>query len=170
MNYLRIYMLFCMLSLVLTKGHSQEKTKKELKEEAKIERQKEIDSLVNSRTFVFVAATAYPQGYRSVNLTTNPNFIKFSPHEIESDMPFYGKSYSGVAYSGDGGIKFTGTPEEYTVTKNKKNYQVTAIVKGENDTYHLFLTVGFEGTASISITSNNRSSISFSGDISVTEK
>lgn len=166
----RIYIFPVLLSLILNPGFSQEKTKKELKEEAKIEKQKQTDTLVNSKTFVFVATMAYPQGYRSVNLAANPNFIKFTPNLIEGDMPFFGKSYAGSDFGGNGGLKFNGKPEEYSVTKNKKNYQVTAIVKGENDSYHLFLTVGFEGTASVSINSNNRSSISYSGDISAQAK
>ena len=80
-----------LLTLIPCTVFSQEKSKKELKEERKLEQQKKTEELVNSKTFVFTGTTAHPQGGRSVNLTTTPNFVKFSPDEIESDMPFYGQ-------------------------------------------------------------------------------
>jgi hypothetical protein len=54
--------------------------------------------------------------------------------------------------------------------KEKKNYQVDAVVNGTTDKYRLSLSVGFEGSASLSITSNNRSTISYQGEISAPEK
>jgi hypothetical protein len=75
---------------------SQENSSKKSKEERKLEQQKQTEELVNSKTFVFVGTMAYPQGGKSVNLATTPNFIKFSPDMIESDMPFYGRAYSGA--------------------------------------------------------------------------
>lgn len=149
---------------------AQEKTKKQIKEEKKIETMKQIEALVNSKEFVFVGRTAFPTGYKTVNLTTNTNYVKYHPNKIESYMPFYGKAYSGVGYGGDQGLKFEGAPEEYTITKEKKNYRVVAKVKGNNDTFKLSLTVGFEGNASLTITSNNRSSISYNGEISAPTK
>jgi hypothetical protein len=166
MNIRSVLFLLCLIvvPLVLT---GQEKTNKELKEERKLEKQKQIDSLVNSRTFVFVGTKAYPQSGRSVNLTTSPNFVKFSPDLIDSDMPFFGRVYSGAGYGGsDGGLTFKGAPTEFTVKETKKGYQIDATVKGERDTYRLSLAVGSEGTCSLSIFCNNRSSMSYSGDIS----
>jgi hypothetical protein len=51
-------------------GFSQEKTKKELKEERKLEKQKEVAALVDAREFVFVARTTLPTGMKAVDLTT----------------------------------------------------------------------------------------------------
>jgi hypothetical protein len=167
----KTFILMIFVLLMATIGFAQEKTKKQLKEERKIEKQKEIESMINARQFVFVANTALPQGYKSVNLSSNDNYVKFHPERIESYMPFYGKGYSGIGYGGsETGLKFDGKPEEYKVAKGKKNYQVTAVVKGENDTFKLSLSVGFEGSALLNISSNNRSSISYNGDISAPEK
>jgi spore coat protein CotH len=166
----KISILAIILALVMSNGFAQEKSKKQLKEEKKIEKQKLIDSLVNAKTFDFVGRTAMPSGYKSVNLSSTTNYVKFQPELIDSYMPFYGRAYSGVGYGTDEGLKFTGKPEDFTVTKGKKNYSVNATVKGDKDTFRLSLTVGFEGSASLSITSNNRSVISYSGDISAPEK
>jgi hypothetical protein len=166
----KITILLLLLSSLITAVFGQEKSKKELKEESKIEKQKQIDSLVNSRQFVFVATFAYPQGQGSVNLISNPNFIKFMSDSINSEMPFFGRAYSGVGYGGDTGLKFAGKAEGYTVKKEKKNYQINTSVKGEHDVYQIFLSVSFSGSATLSINSNNRNSISYSGDISAIEK
>jgi hypothetical protein len=148
----------------------QEKTSKELKEERKLEQQKQTETLVNGKDFVFIGTTALPQGGRSVNLTTRSNFMKFHPDLIQSDMPYFGRAYSGAAYGGDAGLKFEGKPEKYTVVRNKKNYQVNAEVKGENDTYKISLSVSFSGNASLTVVSNNRSTITYNGDIAAPEK
>jgi len=150
---------------------SQEKNSKKSKEELKLEQQKHTEELVNSKTFVFTGTIAYPQSGRSVNLTTTANFIKFSPDLIESDMPFYGRAYSGAGYGGsDGGLTFKGAPGLFTVEKTKKGFQINAEVKGDNDTYRISLSLGTEGNGSLSIYSNNRSSMSYSGNISRIEE
>jgi hypothetical protein len=162
--------LLLLLFLLTVCGFEQEKSRKQLREEKKIEKQKQIDSLVNTREFVFVARTALPTGYKTVNLTTTTNYVRFRPDLIESYMPFYGRAYSGVGYGGDAGLKFEGKPEEYTFTKGKKNYQITSTVKGTNDTYMLTLSVSFGGSASLTINSNNRSVISYNGEIEALRK
>jgi hypothetical protein len=164
-----IFILTMLYSFAVISGFSQEKSKKYLKDEQKIEKQKQIDSLVISKTFVFIATRAFPQSGKSIDLTTNSGYVKFDTILIKSDMPFFGRAYSGISYGGDGGMKFEGKPKEYTVNKSMKNYEVKANVKGSNDYYQLFLTVSFDGSASLSINSNNRSSISYSGNISSPE-
>lgn len=82
-------------------------------------------------------------------------------------MPFYGRAHRGIRYGGDEGLKFTGVPENFTLSKAKKNYLHNATVKGEKDPFRISLLVGFEGSATLSITSNNRSTISYTGEISM---
>jgi len=167
----RVLFILALSAFITTAGFSQEKTKKELKAEKKIEKQKQVEALVNSKEFLFTARTAMPQGGRSINLTTNPGSVQFHPDMIKSDMPYFGRVTGTAAYgSHDGGMKFEGKPEGYTVTAKKNGYQVNAEVKGENDTYRLSLSVSSEGSSSLSITSNNRSVISYNGEISAPEK
>jgi len=166
----KVLIILALSALIITPGFSQEKTKKELKKERKIERQKQTEALVNSREFVFSARTAMPQGGRSIDLSSNPGSVKFLPDLIKSDMPYFGRVTGFISYGGDGGMKFEGIPEGYTVTAEKKGYQVNAVVKGENDIYRLSLSVSLEGGASLAITSNNRSVITYSGEISAPEK
>lgn len=160
-----VSLLAIILLVLQLAAFSQEKSRKELKAERKLEQQKLTDSLMNLRKFVFTARTALPQGFSAIDLTTNPNFVKFFPDSIVGDMPFFGTGYAGIGYSGDGGLKFSGKPTEYSIARNKKNFKVKAIVKSGHDTFQLFLTVSFEGSASLSINSLNRSPISYNGKI-----
>jgi len=154
-----------LFALVFLPGKSQEKSKKELKEEKKIEKQKQVESMMNSKEFRFVGKTALPSGMRSVNLTSNPNYMKFQPEMIVSEMPFFGKAYGAVGYGNDTGVKFKGKPEKFEVVKKSKTFEIEAEVKGTGDNFRISLSVGLEGSASLSITSNNRSTITYQGDI-----
>ncbi|MNQ90291.1 hypothetical protein D3C85_1056260 [compost metagenome] len=70
-----------------------------------------------------------------------------------------------MPYGGDGGIKFEGVPEDIKIEKKKKSYTVKASVKGKDDVYTLYFNIFFDGGASLSISSNNRASISYDGEI-----
>ena len=166
----RIFILLIIFSSVLETGLSQGQSRKELNQQRTLEKQKQVDSLVNSREFVFIARIAMPTGMSSVNLSSNPNYVKFQPDLIDSYMPFFGTAYSGVGYGTDTGLKFKGKPELFKVEKNKNTYQIDAVVKGETDNFRLSLSVGFWGSASLTITTNNRSIISYIGEISSPEK
>ena len=155
---------------VFTFGYSQEKTRKQLREESKIEKAKQIAILVDSEEFVFVAKRALPQGFRTVDLTTNTNFIEFKPDFIKSEMPFFGRGYSGIGYGGDSGLKFEGKPSELTIEKTKKTFELKATVRGAQDVFKISLSISFDGSATLTISSNNRSTISYYGEISKIEK
>jgi hypothetical protein len=164
------FFLVLLFSSVVSNSFAQEKTRRQIREARKIEKQKQTEILVNSKEFVFVARNASPQGFRNIDLTTNPNYIKFQPDFIKSEMPFFGTAYTGIAYRGDSGFHFEGKPLEYTFKKEKKAYQIKAVVKGQNDVYTMFLSIFFDGSASLSINSNNRSTISYNGEIGPREK
>jgi hypothetical protein len=167
-KYKKPFALFLMAvftAFSLTNAIAQEKSKKEIKEEKKAEKQKQIALLVESKEFVFVASRVMPQSGRSKNLTSDYT-VEFHPDFIKSDLPFFGRAYSGVGYGGDdNGMKFEGKPADYSIEKTKKAYIIKANVRGEHDSYSLLLSVYFEGSAYLNINSNNRSSISYDGDI-----
>ncbi|WP_316633458.1 DUF4251 domain-containing protein [uncultured Flavobacterium sp.] len=156
-----VLMLFCFLNISV---FAQEKTKKELKAERELQKQKEIEALLDSKIFVFEAQKVTPQGGRLINLDYNTYFLKFNPEKTTCDLPFFGRGYN-VPYGGDGGIKFEGIPEDVKIEKNKKNYRVKATVKGKDDVYDLMFSVFFDGGASLSVNSNNRGPISYDGEI-----
>jgi hypothetical protein len=165
----KISVIAVLLAFITISVFPQEKTRKQIKEEQKLEKQKQTEALLNSKDFVFKARMANPTGMKSVNLATNPNYVKFNADMIESEMPYYGKAYASAGYGSETGLKFKGKPEVFEMTKGKKNYDIKVTVKGENDKYKLYLSVGSEGSATLSVSSNNRSNISYTGEISASE-
>jgi len=158
-----------LLMLVMTlDSMAQTADRKSEKEKSRIAKEKEVAGLVDSKIFVFRAIRAIPTGYKPVDLTTNPGYVKFSPNLIVSEMPYFGRVYS-VTY-GDGGLKFWGKPDVFILGKKSKNYAIKAKVKGTDDYYMINLTVNFEGSSSLSISSNNRALINYNGEICATEK
>jgi len=113
---IKISTFLLLIILLCATGFSQEKSKKQIKEDQKIEKEKQIENLLNAKEFDFVPKTAMPQGYKTVNLTSYSYSIIFKQDFIKSYMPFYGRAYSGVGYGTDEGMKFEGKPDDYTIT------------------------------------------------------
>lgn len=164
---LKRYVLAFSMVIIFASGFTQEISKKAQREKNRIEKINQVDSLINSKTFVFEATRAFPQGWKSVDLTTNRNSVKFNPDKIECYMPFFGRAYS-VDYGGDAGIKFNAKPQKYDIVKQKngKGYEIKVSASAARDNYNLMLSVSPEGSATLIIISNQRSSISYSGNIS----
>lgn len=144
---------------------AQEKSRKELKEEELQAKLQQTEALIASGDFVFVGRWALPMGTGQVSLSSNPNYVRFSSSLMDGYMPYFGTVTAGIGFSGDPTIKFKDTPVSFDLEKRKKNYQLDAKVKGENDVYRLSLSIRFDGSANLTITSNNRGTISYEGDI-----
>ncbi|MBZ4033433.1 DUF4251 domain-containing protein [Flavobacterium sp. 17A] len=158
---LSILLLMCFLNFSV---FAQQKTKKELKAEQAEKKQKEIEDLIDSKTFVFEAQKVTPQGGRLIILDDYTYFLKFNVDTTSCDLPFFGRVYN-VGYNGDGGIKFEGKPENIKVGKKSKNINFQATVRGQNDTYDLMFRIFYNGSATLSINSNNRAPINYDGII-----
>jgi hypothetical protein len=158
-----------LFALILNAGFSQEKSKRELrkeqKEKEKIEKEKQTEALIDAKSFMFTAKRALPTGARSIDLTGDNYSVTFQTDLIESILPFFGRAFAGAGYGNDNGMRFKGEPKTFTVNKAKKNYEIEAVVSDNNETYNLTLTVSFQGSASLFITSNNRSAISYQGQL-----
>ena len=155
-----------LMMFVLASGFAQHISRKEQREKSKIERQHQVDSLINSREFVFVAIRALPQSGKSIDLTGSSYTVTFHTEKIESYMPFFGRAYN-VEYGGRGGLMFEGKPDEYTILPRKdgKGFEIKATVIVSPESYKLMLFVSLDGHATLTINSIQRSPISYYGDI-----
>jgi len=156
-----------LLMVSVQDSFGQKKSKKERRMEQFVETQK----LIDTKQFTFVPDRAFPQGGRSIDLTTNYGFIKIMGEETEGDMPFFGRGFT-VPYGGDGGIKFDKTSiENEKIELNEKKMRITYSfeAKGENDTFRISMDVSYNGNTSVNVISNNRSHISYNGEISKIE-
>ncbi|GAA3748651.1 MULTISPECIES: DUF4251 domain-containing protein [Flavobacterium] len=143
---------------------AQEKTKKELKQERELKKQNEIKALIDSQNFVFEAQKATPQGGRLLQLDYNTYFLKFNADNTTCDLPFFGRAYN-LGYNSDGGIKFEGKPENIKVETKKNNTILKATVRGKSDVYDLTFSIFYNGSTTLSVSSNNRGPINYDGVI-----
>jgi len=153
------------LFLVIASGYSQDSEKKS-KEERKLEQQKQTEELVNSKTFLFIGSTAYPENGQPISITSGANTVNFSTEMIKSNLPFFGQVKTASAgYGAQSGYTFEGKPEEYTIESSKKGYKLKAVVREGNETYTLNMSIGDDGNANLNVYSINRSSMRYNGEI-----
>ncbi len=146
-------------------------TKKELKAAKKQQEYISTKELINSKQYEFTGEWATSSRGMRINLMSNPTFMKIDNTTGNGYFPFFGTGFSGSAYNG-GGIEFKNELEDYTVTFNDKKQEVSIKfkVKGESDYYSVIVRVFADGNTSITITSNNRSVMNYSGKTIALEK
>lgn len=163
-----IYMLGVLIALSFGVS-AQQLTKKELRAQKRLEQEQKTDSLVNGGSYTFTADKAHPQGFRTIDLTTNPGHLKVTTELVNASLPFFGRGYAGMAYGGDAGIKFENKPTKYTLTKTKKGYLVVMEVSGKSETFNLTLDIFKNGSATLTVLGTNRSAMSYTGTIEMNQ-
>lgn len=121
-----------------------------------------LKQMIESKNFVFTARTVNPQRGSSQVLTSEYD-IRLTGDKLVSFLPYFGRAYAGVPYSGDGGIKFTSTDFEYKAVKSKKGWGITIVPKDASEVQQMYLDVSSGGYATLQVTSTNRSMISYYG-------
>ncbi len=124
-----------------------------------------IQSLVESKNYVFRAQMALPQSGQPRNLTSIYD-LKISSDAIVSDLPYFGRAYAPVDPN-EGGIQFTSKDFTYTSKPKKKGgWEIT--IKPNDikaDVRQMWLTITTTGYATLRVIANNRNPISFSGQV-----
>ncbi|PHR10827.1 MAG: hypothetical protein COA40_13335 [Aequorivita sp.] len=126
--------------------------------------QNPTEVLLNSKNFEFIANTALPLGQPSKNLVGSNYSVTFTPEKIISNMPFYGRSYATIIGK-DKGLRFKGAPAEFTIENRDDSLLARTVVVNEEDTYSILLVVGHAGFATMTISTNDRQTIDFQGEI-----
>lgn len=164
-NYLK---LFLVLSLFIAPGtHLNAQTRKERRaaEEAKTKQ------LIESQYYVFVARTVNPTGGRSRQVSNDYYTVKVSKDTVIADLPYFGQAYSAPIGSNTGGINFTSLQFDYKMEQAKRGgYNISIVPKDNSDTRQITLNVGSGGVATVIVISNNRQTISFTGQIEERKK
>lgn len=134
--------------------------------ERKAEKAAEIKDLVESGSFTFVALSATPMAGARIDLTSRYDLI-LKGDSVEAWLPYYGRAYQAPYDDRDGGIKFQERAENMKneFKERKESYMIEFEVKNLRDTYKMYLDVGLNGYANLSVNMNHRQSISFYGII-----
>lgn len=137
-----------------------------------------VAQAVTGQRFTFKALTAQPSEeanslLRSMYPNVNQNVIqlngnvfyniKISPEKMEVYLPYFGRMYAPATGSNDGGYKFTSTQYEYRVEEKKGVYDIQIKPLDNRDINKIFITVFSNGSATVRISSNTRSPISYQG-------
>jgi len=165
-----IYLIVSLFLFVGAKSMAQEVSKKEERTKHKAAVASEISHLVDSREYAFVAKTVLPLSLPPINLNPDSAGVIFGPEMVSSNLPFFGRAYGAASLDNDQGMAFAGVPENYQVEKRKKSYEVAMDVKTDTDSYGITISISLDGAALLTISSANRSDVSYSGHLAVIRK
>lgn len=162
MKYLAILIL---TMCTITAASAQEMSRKERKaaeEKARIETTK---TLIDAKTWQFDAHQMLPMQGKSKTLTTLYKVI-LKNDTVDSYLPFYGRAYHVDYGSTDSPMTFKASISDYTQKTGKKGgWNIQFSTKNKNDVLQYSFTVSENGTATLNVSSTNRQSISYYGNI-----
>lgn len=134
-------------------------------EKEREEQFKNTVEFIEKGSFIFKAQRAFPQGGRSVDLTTNYGFIEILDDTGKARLPYFGRAYS-IPYGGNGGIKFSGSIENVEFSKDQEKMRIRySFEVRDRDYYQINMDISHGGNAYVTIISNNRSQISYQGTV-----
>jgi len=136
------------------------------KTDKKDEQFKEMAALIESGRYMFTVHSVQPSGSGTINVSAGYT-LEAKDSIFIAQLPYFGRAYS-ASYGGDGGIVFEASPEHLNITLNEKKRMVNVKfeIRGKNDKYDLYLSTGSSGYASLSINSQNRQPVTYSGIVS----
>ena len=170
MKKLALFAMLAVLFFSVQAQNNEKKSRKALKAEKKAQHIAEIKAIVESKNFVFDASVANPMSGSTVNLTTDYE-MTIKNDSVFSYLPYYGVAYSGAAFSGnDSPMTFNRPIEQYTHESTKNGYMVKFKVKNVNDVIDCTFHISETGSTTLSVSSMNRQSINYSGDLLKIEK
>jgi len=142
-----------------------QESKKEAKFNKKKAQYQEVLDLIQTKKYEFIGRRATAQRGTPIDLTTRTNYVRIHNANANAEMPYFGRAYSGGYSNSDGGIKFNATMENYQFTQDDKKMKamIKFKVKGEGDTYNCTFSISSLDNVSLSIISNNKQGISYTG-------
>ena len=124
----------------------------------------DVKNILDSQSFVFIPRYVNPMAFRRRDLT--PGFeLSISKDSLISYLPYFGRGYSAPVSPADVDFDFTSTKFTYAVTPARNGWNIS--VKPTDQTYlrELYFRIFDNATASLTVTSLDRSSISYDGYI-----
>jgi len=172
---IKVTILSLVLILLTSSGFSlmaqkKDKSTKRSKQEEKNGKFLGIQKLIKSRSFVFDAERALPSGGQPVELVSNPGQIIVQKDMAYGGLPYIGHSYTSMYGNQHVGMNFKGKMEDVSYKVNEKKRKVYFSFKvTDDDVYIVSMEITYNGGCSVTIISQRKSSISYSGKVSVYE-
>lgn len=123
----------------------------------------EINKMLEDQSFTFVARQMNPPGGRSRFLTETYT-LTVNNNKLVVDLPYFGRATQATIGT-EGGFRFTSEKYKYEKAPAKKGWKVTVRPEDNTDVQVFYLSVLENGSASVSVSSNSRQTISYDGTI-----
>jgi hypothetical protein len=165
-----IVTLLC-LFLMIFSAFGQEKspiTKRDGKVEKTLEEKlimEKIGKLLTDTAFMFNATDMMVRGGGNMNLGYNCD-VQVKDEIVKSYLPFIGKAYYMSTDAQNSGFDFTLPLQDYHFNQNKSGYEALLKVKNGTDLLNYRFHITKTGTATLTVGSSRRQSISYYGSIS----
>lgn len=123
-----------------------------------------LKTILNTKSFIFKAQSAWPLQGTVVQLNAGYD-MKVIQDSINTYLPYFGRAFS-AGYANDGGINFISKKFDYKVKeKQKGGWEITIRPADTRDVTELTYSISSNGYATLQVISNNRQAISYYGVI-----
>jgi len=153
-----------MMAIMLHVGSFTAVNAQDPKADKKAEKAAQVKAMIESQRYVFRPQSALPMRGRTVQLTSEYT-VKVSKDTIVADLPYFGRSFTAPIDPSKGGIQFNSTKFNYKVEEIKKGWQITIKPTDVSDVQQFYFTIFNNGSATLQVTSTNRTPISFNGSV-----
>ena len=124
----------------------------------------ELKTLIESKDFVFIPRYVNPMNGRRRDLT--PGYeLSVSKDSLVSYLPYFGRGYIAPVSPTDVDYDFTSTKFTYTVTPARNGWNISIKVSDQPYLRDMYFRIYENASASLNVTSMDRSSISYDGYI-----
>lgn len=158
-NTMYVLMAFILGSTLLW---SQDGSDKSMKKEAAYEATR---ALIESAQYEFIADRLISSTGYTNSIVTTPNNIRIRGESAEVYLPYFGEVRANSPYQVDGGIKYEGPIEDYSVEykDDKRRAIVKFSINKGIEVHNFIMSINREGYSRVTVISSGRTSISYYG-------
>ena len=126
-----------------------------------------LQSMINAHNFVFVPQFVNPVGISRRDVSGGNYDFTVKKDTVISYLPFFGRGYIAPLSPTDVDFDFTSTKFSYTILPAKHGWNISIKPADQHYLHEFYFKVFNNGSASLTITSIDRSSLSYDGYIAV---
>lgn len=161
---MKFFRFLMVLAVVLLAGGQPSFAQSSAKKEKEKGEKQLIKNLIESGRYKLEIDEAVPSGGATKHLSTD-YLLELRGDSVISHLPYFGRAYS-VPYGGGDGLNFTAITTDYKLSFNKKGMaKITFKAKTNEDTFSFTIKIFDNGSATVSVTSINRQSIVYRGEM-----
>ncbi len=133
------------------------------KERKEAERVK-VERMLADTVYIVDVTTAVPMGWKNIHLSADYR-LSVNGNRVVSYLPYFGRAYS-LPYGGGEGLTFEGETADYRMVQGKRGMKdIGFTVRTREDSFEFHIDISPDGDVSMTVLSNNRQPISFSGHL-----